>query len=171
MVEGTPGTSHRTRGATDLPGARPHCCGGSSRSGHQACSLARLRTPETPFHQIQCLRCSHPTSSLLLASSGGGCCIRRWRQSPPHTSASPRKPRRPQLWRARRRTRGWLRREVGGGERSGMRRRVWGPGLRGEGCVSPKDLRRRESVPKEIPPRAQEEVLDVTPPGEEQGWL
>lgn len=41
----------------------------------------------------------------------------------------------------------------------------------GGGCVSSKDLRRRKSIPKEIPPRAQEEMLDVTPPGEEQGWL
>lgn len=101
---------HVARGhrVVDLPGAQPHCCGGSSQSGRQAYSLLHPRTPETPSHQTRCPRCSHPISSRGLESPGDGCCIRRWQRSPPRRSVSLRRPLRRRQWRARRRTPGWL---------------------------------------------------------------
>lgn len=167
MVGGTLGTSPRTRGATDIPGARPHCYGGSLQSGRQACSPVHPRTPETPCRRTRYPRCSRPTSSRLPVSSGGGCCSRRWWQSPQRRSASPRRPRQQQRWRAQRQIRGWLWREAPGGQ-SPLGRRGGAARLEGEGCMSPEDLRRRESFPKE---GAQEARLDFTCRWEAQGPL
>lgn len=98
--------------AVGLPGAQPHCCGGSSQSGRQACSLSRPRTPETPSHRTRCPRCSHPISSRGLASPGDGCCTRRWQRSPRRRSVSLQRPLRRRRWRARRPIPGWLRKEA-----------------------------------------------------------
>lgn len=102
----------RTHRVVYLPGALPHCCGGSSQSGRQAYSLLHPQTPETPSHQTRCPRCSHPISSLGPASPGDGCYIHRWQQSPQRMSASLRRPRRRRRWHVRRQTLGWLWREA-----------------------------------------------------------
>lgn len=167
MVGETSGTSPRTRGAVDVPGARPRCYGGSLQSGRQACSPVHLRTPETPSRRTRCPRCSRPTSSRLPVSSGGGCCSRRWWRSPRRRSASPRRPRQRQRWRAQRQIPEWLRREAPGGQGPlGRRGGVAGQG--GEGYVYPEDPRRRESFHKE---GAQEARLDFTRRWEVQGPL
>lgn len=102
----------RTLRVMDLLGVLPHCCGGSWQSGHRACSPEHLRTPGTPSLQTRCPHCSRPTSSRGQVSPGDGCCIRRWQQSPQHTSASQRRPHQLRQWRAQRQTLGWLQREV-----------------------------------------------------------
>lgn len=167
MVGGTLGTFPRTHGAADVPGAPPRCYGGSLQSGRQACSPVHPRTPETPSRRTRCPRCSRPTSSRLRVSSGGGCCSRRWWWSPPRRSASPRRPRQRQRWRAQRQIPAWLWREAPGGQ-GPLARRGGVAGLGEEGCVSPEDPRRRESFLKE---GAQEARLDFTRCWEAQGPL
>ena len=104
VVSGISASPPGLKGATNVPGAQPHCCGGSSRSERLGGSPAHLRTPETPSRRTRCPRCSRPTSSPHRASPDGGCCSRRWQRSPRRKSASPRRLRRQRRWRARRRT-------------------------------------------------------------------
>lgn len=122
-------------GAADVPGAQPHCCGGSWRSERLVGSPARLRTPETPSLRTRCPHCSRPTSSPHRASPGGGCCSRRWQRSPRRTSVSQRRLRRRKRWRAQRRTPGWLRKEatwLAGPGRAEVVGLAWG-----RGCLFP----------------------------------
>lgn len=186
--------------ATNIPGDRPHCCGGSSRSGRLAGSPARLQTLETPCRQTRCPHCSHPTSSPRPGSPGGGCCSHRWPRSPRHTSVSRRRPPRQRQWRAQRRTPGWLWREAtglagpgsgwGGGAWPGASRPLAGLGLRpwdGRGSQTQslewpgraveergaEDPRRRPNIRRKYleGQPAQGAALDITPHEEPQGPL
>lgn len=100
-----------SRSSAYIPGAQPHCCGGSWQSGHLAGSPWHRQTPETPFHQTQCPHYSRPTSSPRLGSPGGGYCTHRWLLSPLHTSVSPRRPLQQRQWHGQRLTPGWLQRK------------------------------------------------------------